>query len=271
MRHTRRKANLGRREQVGKRRHVTASRTKGSSPVDVLRLSGAELLRYVLNEPDVWERLARCSGCGYQAMFYYSGEEDWPCPECGGTCKPLGIDWWTRASRRMRLACQRDPKLLPAVKAEWNARYKQPLDPGKLYRAEDERPAPLPAFPGFLSWLNAAWARVEPRGRPFNESAHYELAHVVGTLEHAGLSRGQILELLGEPDRGRRLEIYDKFPERVRRSLGAAFRGGVAALPFVSIREELRRRINWARRQWTEPRARLRGERVRVRKRPATT
>src|SRR5438093_4014805 len=174
MRHTRRKANLGRREQVGKRRHVTASRTKGSSPVDVLRLSGAELLRYVLNQPHAWELLARCSRCGYQAMFYgFSFEEDWPCPECDGTCRPLGIEWWTRVSRRMRLACQRDPKLLGAVKAEWHARYKQPPDPGKPYRDEDERPAVLPTLPDFLSWLKPAWLRVEPRGRPFNESAHY--------------------------------------------------------------------------------------------------
>src|SRR5262249_43845352 len=226
--------------RVGKRRRKTLSRSHRSpaiNPVelaaiddqlptiDVLRLSGAELLRLILNNSEVWERLARCSRCGFQATLdRFADDGSSPCPECRGACTRLAIDWWTRASRRMRLACQRDPKLLRAVKAEWHARH---------CGGKDQVPPPLPPLPGFLSWLSAASRRYERRGRPLDSSGHYKLAHGVDRLQRAGLSIGQIHELLSQAGSQSRLRIYDTFPEDVRSFLGGEFRERIAHLPFV--------------------------------------
>lgn len=96
--------------------------------------------------------------------------------------------------------------------------------------------------------------------------AHFELAQAVGRFQSAGVSLNKVLDILRQPDRLKRLEIYDSLPGHSRRFLGEEMRGGLAGLAFVSTREEMGRRLRWARRQWTDPLARLRGERVRSRR-----
>lgn len=221
--------------------------------VDVLALGGRELLRLVLHHPNVMDRLSRCERCGAQAEFIGFGPGDARrCFECdAGMCLPLGARWWAKAVGRARTACQRDRGLVPALKAEWEATY------GNV---------PLPALPSPFEWLNEAWKRTGGRGRPLSALAHFELAHAAGRFQLAGVSLNKVFEILRQPGRSKRLEIYDSLPAHRRQFLGDEMRNGLASLPFVSTREEMGRRLRWARRQWTDPLARLRGERVRSRR-----
>ena len=220
--------------------------------VDVLTLSGPELLRFVLQTPQVCEQLRRCSKCGFQLLAPGSPrDEPLSCMNCQeGFCERVDVGWWRRAANRMRRACRQDSALLPAVKAEWEARHGD---------------VPLPIFREPFAWLNAVWETVAKRGRPFGARRHYELAHMVGRLTSAGISMNKISLLLNTADAVARQRVYDALPARVRRWLGEPFRTELRNLPYVSSREELQRSVRWAHQQWTEPRARLRGERVRAR------
>jgi hypothetical protein len=220
--------------------------------VDVMTLSGPELLRLVLQTPRVSERLRRCLQCGFQVLDLGSPrDEPLTCVNCRqGRCERLGVGWWRRAAGRMRRACRQDPTLLPAIKAEWEARHGD---------------VPLPVFPDPFSWLNAVWETVAKRGRSFDARRHHELAHLVDRLSSAGISMNKISVILSTADHVVRERLYDALPAAVRRWLGASFRAELKNLPFVSSKEELLRSVRWAHRQWTEPRARLRGERVRPR------
>lgn len=220
--------------------------------VDVLALNGRELLRLVLHHPNVLDRLSRCERCGAQGQFVGFGpgapRRCFACDE--GMCLPLGAQWWAKAAGRMRTACQRDRGLVSALKAEWKASYGD---------------VPLPALPSPFEWLNEAWKRTGSRGRPLSAQAHFELAYAAGRFESAGVSLNKFFEILRQPDRSKRPEIYDRLPAHSRGFLGDDTRNRLARLPFVSTREEMGRRLRWARRQWTDPIARLRGERVRSR------
>ncbi len=224
----------------------------GRQPIDVRALSAPELLRLVLDTPDVGKNLFRCDQCGFEVvMLGGSDEGSCRCLECDGTCAPLELQWWARAAARMRSVCRRDKTLIPRLLAEWRARHGD---------------VPLPPLPDPFSWLNVAWKQTRARGRPIDAVSHYTLAHMVDRLQAAGISLGQILRLLRTPDLAGPKIVYDQLPDRTRRFLGKDFRDQLGGLPFVSSRAEMSRRLRWARTQWTDPLARLRGERVRIRR-----
>ena len=225
--------------------------------VDILKLTGPQLLRVILHQPKVWERWSVCRGCGAQADFIgFDAMALRRCAECGvGICEPLDAAWWAQAAGRMRAAYRRDRRLIPALKAEWQAMYGD---------------VALPAFPPPFAWLNEAWKSNSARGRPLTSVAHFELAHAVGRFQAAGVSLNKLFAILSEADRIKRRQLYDRLPASSRRFLGDDMRRQLDQLPIVSAREELRRRLRWARRQWTEPIARLSGERVRSRRGPRT-
>ena len=240
------------------KRPVTAATLPADTParIDPQSLTAPQLLRVVLSTPKVWERWAVCSRCGALGDYVgYDADTPRPCFECDkSTSRPLGAAWWAKAAARMRTACRRDRRLVPALKAERQATY------GNV---------PLPAFPPPFDWLNRVWKTTSARGRPLASTEHYELAHAVERLRLAGVSMNQVFKILSEADPVERQKLYDRLPAASLRFLGEAVRAGVAELPFVSSRQELKRRVDWARRQWTEPLARLSGERVRTRRRRA--
>jgi len=123
--------------------------------------------------------------------------------------------------------------------------------------------APFPPLPDPFGWFDRAWKRAgKPPGRPSSLLVRYELAHTVDQLESAGLSSEQIQQIFLERSKENRLQIYDNFPDWVHRFLGTGFRDSIGAISAVSRPEQLWRRVQWARRQWSNPMARLQEERV---------
>jgi hypothetical protein len=147
---------------------------------------------------------------------------------------------------RVRRAIRADQALLPKVKAEW-----EKLTDG----------APWPALQEPFAWFTRLWANATRlRGRPPSPMVCYQLAHAVEALESAGVSQEQIARLFQEPRRERRQALFRRLPDRVHRFLGTDGPGLVADLPSVNGKR-LWETVRWARRQWTNPMARLRGER----------
>lgn len=165
------------------------------------------MLRLLLSEPKIWEKLVQCPRCEWEGISAGWGKDEARrCSECDGVRTLLDAKWWERASHRVRQACVRDRSLIPTVKAEWKQ-----LHDG----------APLPRFPERFAWLNEAWEKAgRPNGRPFSPLKHYQLAYVVGWLESAVVSSGHILNILKEPKEEIRLQLYDELPDRVHRFLG---------------------------------------------------
>ncbi len=101
------------------------------------------------------------------------------------------------------------------------------------------RSADLPPLPQPFSWLADYWRKAKrPRGRPFYPAWHLQLAYDVGDLQREGISLSEITNILKQPGDRRFLN-----PEEIWRS------------------------NQWATRYYTQPMARLRGERVRSRQR----
>ncbi len=103
-------------------------------------------------------------------------------------------------------------------------------------------------------------------GRPFGARMHYRRAHVYDRLHAARVSSEKIAEILTDPSPKSRQRRYDALPESVHQFLGD-FRNQIQSVDYVSGPVELRRSIQWARRQWSSPEFRLTGERVRTRRR----
>jgi len=81
----------------------------------------------------------------------------------------------------------------------------------------------------------------------------------VDSLEAAGLSSENVLELLHEPNGQRREELCATLQTPRQRSLVSAL---TTDLPSVN-RTMLHETVRWARRQWTSPLTKVRGERPR--------
>ena len=186
------------------------------------------------------------------ASAVWAGEPIEPvvCHECRGPVTPLGPAWWARASERMRAAGRRDRKLLGQIQAEWRGEHGD---------------VALPPLSEPFAWLNALWAGQRAPGRPLDSLGHFVLAHMVGRLQAAGVSLNQIFRLASIPDLDQRRAAARNLPDSARRFVGADLDGILAQLPFISDRAEFKRRLRWAIRQWTDPGARFRGERVRSR------
>lgn len=220
--------------------------------VDVLSLGGAELLRLLAEEqgaffaPRLW-----CPRCRrVTATLWGAGRERLerddvhdPCDACAGRTELLDPGWLQKASARVRRAVRQDPDLLAEVKAEWTAVHGEEF---------------LPALPEPFRWLNAVWARTgKPEHRPFEPLVCYQLAHAVDQLEAAGIPWETILEVVAEPNREKRLKLCARLSNPPQRSLAGSL---TAALPSVN-RGRLEEAVRWARRQWTNPMARVRDDR----------
>jgi hypothetical protein len=210
---------------------VPRSPNRNGSVRPVQELPGRELLRLFLEQPAIWRALVRCPKCGVEAVLR---------PEKEGPAIPC----------------------IPAVKDEWEELRGRPEEE-KRFGCE----APRPRFPAELAWLTDAWEKSAKPGRPFGARMHYRRAHVYGRLRAAGGSPKKIVEILTDPSPESRQRRYDGLPEPVRQFLGD-FKNEVLSVDCVSGPEELRRSVQWARRQWSSPKFRLTGERVRTRRRP---
>jgi hypothetical protein len=219
--------------------------------LDLLALEGTALVRLLVHEPHlfgapkIW-----CPTC-HRVIGILWGDpaarrgDLWPCRKCGSPTHLLEDTWLPWASARMRTAIRNDRNLLPRVKAEW-----EDLHDG----------GPFPRLPEPLEWLNAAWQKAgKPRGRPTVVHERYALAHVVEQLECAGASESDIEEILQAHGRRRQMR-YNKLPAHVHRFLGPCEGGFAVDLPSAHPRT-LWADVQWVRRQWTNPMARLRGDR----------
>ncbi len=240
---------------LDKCKEILAARKAAPPPPAVPALKGEEFLRFLLERGE--GELAVCEGCGGGISFFGSLPDFYRC-SCGGEVRTWDDRDWKRAADRVRQACRRDKTLLPTIKAERDTVHKG---------------APLPRLPAPFSWLYEVWEKTGYRpGRPFNPTVHYGLAHAVGQLERRGLSQREILYVLHQPrgvpfQRGRKK--YANIPDSILWELGERVRKEVGPLPKSP--QELGRSVRWARRQWSDPMARLRGERVKIAiKRPSS-
>jgi len=230
-------------------------REVGVAPaLDPHDVSGPQLLRLLAQEgklffaPHIWCPICR----GVTAILWErrTAELAGPCrcPTCQGAATILEDGWLKRVFERIRRAIREEPNLLAKVKTEWEEIHDR---------------TPFPQLPEPYGWFNRAWEKAgRGPGRPSRVLVRYELAHIVGQLESAGVSAEGIEGIFLEGDEARRLQLYDNFPERAHRFLGEKFRDSVSTAPIVSRREQLWQRVHWARRQWTNPRVRLDGEKA---------
>ncbi len=238
-------------------------RSPNGSVRPLQELAGRELLRLFLEQSRMWRAVVQCPECGFEAVLWPPEKEGpaIPCIQCGdGVCAPLNEAWWARAAERIRRACLRDRTFLPTLKDEWEEARGRPEEERK-FGCE----APVPRFPAELAWLTDAWEKAAKPGRPFGARVHYRRAHVYGRLRDAGGSAKEIVAILTDPSPESRQRRYDGLPQSVRQFLGD-FRKEVLSVDFASGPEELRRSVQWARRQWASPRLRLTGARVRTRR-----
>ncbi len=225
-----------------------------ASGLDLFVLNGPQLLRLLAEGPDsffaphIWCRRCQRVTAILRGDWTERLGESFRCSACDGPATLLEEGWRKSAFERIRRAIRKDPDLLSRVKMKWDE-----LHDG----------APFPRLPEPFGWFNRVWEKAgRPPGRPSSVLVRYELAHRVGHFESAGVSSEQIQELFLERDKEKRLEIYDNLPDRVHRFLGKEFRNSISTIPIVSRPEQLWRRVQWARRQWTSPNARLQEERV---------
>jgi hypothetical protein len=211
-------------------------------------LSGAELLHLLVAEPSLFfsPRLwcPRCKRVVGIILGLKSGGQEggMVCASCGGATRVVEQhSRLKRASRRIRGALVADHTLLPAVKAEWEA-----LRDG----------TPFPNLPKPFDWLNRAWERAgRPRGRPSNLVQRYELAHAVGRLRVASVSKAMIERIFaGSPSE--REGLCRRLPAEVHRFLGVSAARFLGNFPSIDART-LWASVEWAQRMWSNPSERL--------------
>jgi len=232
----------------------TDPRQLNGAGLNPCRLNGRQLLRLLVQEPrsflapQIW--CPRCQGVtGILWGDWMERVRDvFCCSACDGPATLLEEGWRKVASERISRAIRENPDLLPRVKMEWDE-----LHDG----------ATFPRLPDPFGWFDRTWKRAgKPSGRPSSLLVRYELAHTVGQLESAGLSSEQIQQIFLERNKETRFQIYDNFPNWVPRFLGKGFRDSIGEISAVSRPEQLWRRVQWARRQWNNPMARLEEHRV---------
>ena len=127
-------------------------------------------------------------------------------------------------------------------------------------------------FPAPLAWLHTLWEETSPPPhQPFVPKIHYQVTNWVKSLQGMGLSKEEIIEVLGESElldiqnREKRKD-FAKLSKADLLQLRMKFRQSVGGLPSsVKGLPEMWRTTTWVDRQRTIPMARLRGERVRER------
>jgi hypothetical protein len=227
------------------------SKKKWSSGIDVRTLSGAEWLRLLTGETKVVALIGWCGQCRVGECYQES------CSRCGEALIVFDEPFWAQIGRKIRRALQKNRTLLSRVKSERESLY------GTMHP---------PTFPAPLAWLHALWEQTSPPPhQPFVPQIHYQVANWVESLQGTGLSKEEIIEVLGEselsdaPNREKRKD-YGKLSKADLLQLRMKFRQSVRGLPgSVKGLPEMWRTLKWVDRQRTTPMARLRGERVRER------
>ena len=233
-------------------RHVLAmSKTKWSSGIEIRTLSGEEWLRLLTGETNMVVLIGWCGHCRVGECYQET------CSRCGEALILFGEPFWAQVGRKIRRTLQKNRTVLSRIKS----------DRESLYGTQHQ-----PTFPAPLDWLRILWAKTSlPPHQPFASHVHYQVANRVGCLRRLGLSKGEIIEVLGHNylpagrDTGTRQE-YAKLPLADLITLRKEFRQAIVSLPgSVKDLSEMGRTIRWVDRQRTAPMARLRGERVRER------
>ena len=233
-------------------RYVLAvSKKKWFSGIDTRTLSGEEWLRLLTGETNMVALIGWCGHCRVGECYQET------CSRCGEALILFDEPFWTQIGSRIRRTLQKNRTLLSRIKS----------DRQNLYRTESQ-----PTFPAPLDWLRILWEKTSPPPhQPFALHVHYQVANRVGSLRRLGLSKGEIINVLGDSElpagrnTGNRQE-YAKLPHADLITLRKEFRQAVGSLPgSVDDLSEMGRTIRWVDRQRTVPMARLRGERVRER------
>lgn len=158
-------------------------RAKRPKPRDLLERPGRELLRLLLEQPNLFNS-DYCPRCR-DVSACRSRSEPLPCPWCGDPRICLPDKFRQKAIARIRRACRKDPSLLPRVKVEWEM-----LRP-------DGGAWELP--PGLPVELIPLWKQARrPRGRPFDAKHHSVIAVLASLGESIGLSGDKLLDFLKE-------------------------------------------------------------------------
>ena len=233
-------------------RHVLAmSKKKWSSGIDIRTLSGEEWLRLLTGETNMVAFIGWCGHCRVGECYQE------PCSRCGEALILFDEAFWFQIGSRIRRTLQKNRVLLSRIKSDRENLY------GTKYK---------PVFPHPLEWLHRLWEQTSPPPhQPFAPQVHYRVANWIEYLRRLGLSKDEIIEVLGDkklPDDPiqEKRQDYAKLPHVDLLALGEEFRRAVGSLPgSVNDLSEMWRTIQWVDRQRTVPMARLKGERVRTR------
>ena len=224
---------------------------KWSAGIDLRTLSGEEWLRLLTGETNMVALVGWCGNCRVGECYRES------CQRCGAALTLFNETFWSQIGRKIHRALQKNRTLLSRIKS----------DRENLYGTKHQ-----PTFPAPLAWLHTLWEQtLPPPHQPFAPQVHYRVANWIESLRRLGLSKQEIIEVLGDkklPDgaiKGERQD-YAKLPHADLLVLGEEFRRAVGSPPgSVNDLSEMWRTIQWADRQRTVPMARLKGERVRKR------
>ena len=224
---------------------------KWSDGIDLRTLSGEEWLRLLIGETNMTAFVGWCASCRVGECY---GET---CQRCGAGLTLFDEPFWSQIGSKIRRTLQKTRTLLSRIKSDRENLY------GTKYK---------PVFPHPLEWLHTLWEQTPPPPhQPFAPQVHYQVANWIGSLRRVGLSKDEIIEVLGDkklpddPIQGKRQD-YAKLPHADLLALGEEFRRAVGSLPgSVKDLSEMWRTMKWVDRQRTVPMARLKGERVRKR------
>ena len=224
---------------------------KWSDGIDLRTLSGEQWLRLLTSETIMSGFVGWCKNCRVGECYQET------CSRCGGALILFDEPFWSQIGSKIRRTLQKNRTLLSRIKS----------DRESLYGTKHQ-----PTFPAPLEWLHISWEQTShPPHQPFAPQIHYQVANWVGSLRRLGLSKDEIIEVLGDrklpdgPIKGERQD-YAKLPHADLLALGAEFRRAVGSLPgSVKDLSEMWRTMKWVDRQRAVPMARLKGERVRKR------
>lgn len=231
--------------------YLAMSKKKWSSGIDIRMLSGEEWLRFLTGETNMAAFVGWCVSCRVGECYQDT------CTRCGGALSIFDEPFWLMIGSKIRRTLQKHRSLLARIKSDRENLY------GAKYK---------PVFPHSLEWLFTEWEQtMAPPHQPFAPHVHYQVANWIASLRRLGLSKLEIIEVLGDSDlpvglnTGKRQD-YANLPYADLLTLRKEFRRVFENLPgSVTDLSEMGRTLRWVGRQRTFPMARLRGERVRER------
>ena len=228
------------------------SKKKWSAGIDLHPLSGEGWLRLLTGETNMTALVGWCVRCRDGEWYQDT------CQRCGVALVKFDEQSWSWIGDKIRWALRKDRTLLSRIKS----------DRESLYGTKHQ-----PTFPVPLEWLHTLWEQtLPPPHQPFVPQVHYKVANWIQFLQRLGLSKEEIIEVLGDSDLPDSLNTgirqdYANLPRAGLLILRKEFRRTVGSLPgSVKDLSEMWRTLRWVERQRIVPMARLNGERVRERK-----